>query len=120
MDHSLFPPPPPRNNAYTKITYYNANYIKRNDTGREVNDNTDIFYHDGKDYIKLGPISKIIKKGHSDKMMFDGVTHDMRNYQDDLYVKSGGYRKRKTFRKISKRIRKRKTKTKKNYKIKKY
>jgi hypothetical protein len=109
---SYFPPTPPTssNDAYTKITYYNSNNIKRNDNGKNVNDNTCLYYYNGKEYVKLGTTFDIMKKGHADKFVSNGETHDMRNYQNDLYVKSGGYRKnKKSFRIKSKRIKKRKT-----------
>lgn len=105
------PPPPNRTNGYTKITYNNANYITRNDNGKEVNDNTDIFYYDGANYIRLGPKNTIMQKAKADKMIFNGEIHDIRNYANDLYIQSGGYRKYKRCRRSkSNRIKKRKTK----------
>jgi hypothetical protein len=113
-----FPPPPPddyksRNydfdmyndkykpTKYKKIIYRNANYIT-DENKNEIFGNPDIFYYNGYEYVNLGRFRDIMKKGHADKVLINNETHDMRNYANDLYIKSGGYKKRKTFRSKSK------------------
>jgi hypothetical protein len=127
MDFGLPPRPPDSynrgSNAYTKIKYNNVNDI-RDINNKSVFDNTEIFYKDDSgNYIPLGKLSQITRKGHADQMIMNGIPTNMRDSADKLYIRSGGYKKHKTFRKKSKKMNKRKTnkrKTKRNKRITKY
>jgi len=104
--NSFAPPSPPK---FENIKYINSNYLT-NSKGNELLDKTNIFYKVGPDnYRNIGTLKDIRILGQNDKILIDKTPVNMKDYADQLYILTGGYRKRKTNRLNSKRRNKRKT-----------